>query len=135
DILEAMMKVHQYIIMSAPTPSQYAALEAIRHGEEESQLMIADFNERRLLTVQKLAEMALECPEPRGAFYAFPSIKSTGLDDVEFAQRLLQEEGVAVIPGSAFGEYGAGHVRICYASPRPLLEQGLERMAGFVQRL
>jgi len=134
DILEAMMKVHQYIIMSAPTPGQYAALEAIRHGEHESQRMIADFDTRRRLTVQRLAEMGLPCPEPHGAFYAFPSVKGTGLDDLEFCQRLLQEEEVAVIPGSSFGECGAGHVRICYAAPRQDLEEGLRRMARFVKR-
>ncbi len=135
DILEAMMKVHQYIIMSAPTPSQYAALEAIRNGEAESQRMIADFDSRRQLVMRRLEQMGLPCPEPRGAFYAFPSVKATGLDDLEFAQRLLQEEEVAVIPGSSFGENGAGHVRICYAAPLHNLEEGLLRMARFVRSL
>ncbi|MBI1885838.1 MAG: aminotransferase class I/II-fold pyridoxal phosphate-dependent enzyme [Chloroflexi bacterium] len=142
DLLEAMMKVHQYIIMSAPTPSQYAALEAIRSGEAESQRMVADFDRRRQFVVPALRDMGLACSEPRGAFYAFPSIRlpagrhgSTGLDDVEFAERLLEEEKVAVIPGSAFGECGHGHVRICYATPQALLEEALARMRRFVRTL
>lgn len=134
DILEEMMKVHQYIIMSAPTPSQYAALEAIRGGEEEALAFVAEFDARRRLIVSGLREMGLAIFEPQGAFYAFPSIRSTGLDDLQFAERLLMEEKVAVIPGSAFGECGRGHVRMCYASPRPLLEEALERIARFVQR-
>jgi len=135
DLLEAMMKVHQYIIMSAPTPSQYAALEALRHGEEETQRMVAEFDARRRLIVQGLNDMGLTCFEPKGAFYAFPSVRSTGLDDVQFAERLLLEEKVVVIPGSAFGEGGRGHIRICYAAPIPLLEEALERMRRFVRTL
>ncbi|HXG42773.1 MAG TPA: aminotransferase class I/II-fold pyridoxal phosphate-dependent enzyme [Dehalococcoidia bacterium] len=134
-ILEAMMKVHQYVIMSAPTPSQYAALAALTEGEEESRRMVADFDRRRHLVMEALERMGLPCPPPRGAFYAFPSVRPTGLDDVEFAHRLLQEEKVAVIPGSAFGERGRGHVRICYAAPRPHLEEALERMARFIAGL
>ncbi|HET8943174.1 MAG TPA: aminotransferase class I/II-fold pyridoxal phosphate-dependent enzyme [Dehalococcoidia bacterium] len=135
DILEAMMKIHQYVIMSAPTPSQYAALEALRHGEEYTQQFVAEFDTRRRLIVAGLREMGLTTFEPRGAFYAFPSIRSTGMTDMEFAEALLNEEKVAVIPGSAFGEGGRGHVRMCYASPRPLLEEALERIARFVQRV
>ena len=134
-ILEAMMKVHQYVIMSAPTPSQYAALAALTEGEEESRRMIEDFDRRRHLVMAALQGMGLPCPPPQGAFYAFPSVRSTGLDDVEFAHRLLQEEKVAVIPGSAFGERGRGHVRICYAAPLPHLEEALQRMARFLARL
>jgi aminotransferase len=134
-ILEAMMKVHQYVIMSAPTPSQYAALAALTEGEEDSRRMVEDFDRRRHLVMDALASMGLPCPPPRGAFYAFPSVRATGLDDVEFAHRLLQEEKVAVIPGSAFGERGRGHVRICYAAPRHHLEEALERMARFLHRL
>ncbi len=134
-ILEAMMKVHQYVIMSAPTPSQYAALAALEEGEEESRRMVEDFDRRRKLVVDALASMGLPCPPPRGAFYAFPSVRATGLDDVEFAHRLLQEEKVAVIPGSAFGDRGRGHVRICYAAPRHHLEEALERMARFLGKL
>jgi aminotransferase len=135
DMLEAMMKIHQYIIMSAPTPSQYAALEAIRTGEEETQRMVAEFDSRRRLIVDALNEIGLTCFDPHGAFYAFPSVRSTGLDDVEFAERLLLEERVVVIPGSTFGDCGRGHVRACYAAPKPLLEEALERMSRFVSRL
>ena len=134
DILEAMMKIHQYIIMSAPTPSQFAALEAIHNGEEEAQRFIAEFDARRRLIVKGLNDMGLTCFEPHGAFYAFPSVRSTGLDDHQFAERLLQEEKVAVIPGSTFGDCGRSHVRICYAAPMPLLEEALARMRSFVQR-
>ncbi|MDP2674528.1 MAG: aminotransferase class I/II-fold pyridoxal phosphate-dependent enzyme [Dehalococcoidia bacterium] len=135
ELLEAMMKIHQYIIMSAPTPSQYAALEAIRNGEEEAQRMIAEFDSRRRLIVAALNEMGLTCFDPGGAFYAFPSVRSTGLDDIEFAERLLVEEKVAVIPGSSFGDCGRGHVRACYAAPKPVLEDALERIRRFVGSL
>jgi len=96
---------------------------------------VEDFDRRRKLVVDALASMGLPCPPPRGAFYAFPSVRATGLDDVEFAHRLLQEEKVAVIPGSAFGDRGRGHVRICYAAPRHHLEEALERMARFLGKL
>ncbi len=135
DLLEAMMKVHQYIIMSAPTPSQFAALEAIRNGEEDAQRFIAEFDARRRLIVPGLSSIGLTTFEPQGAFYAFPSVRSTGLDDVQFAERLLQEAKVAVIPGSAFGECGRGHVRVCYAAPQPVLEEALERIERFVRGL
>jgi aminotransferase len=135
DLLEAMMTVHQYIIMSAPTPSQHAALEALRNGEEESQRMVAEFDSRRRLIVTGLNDLGLTCFDPHGAFYAFPSVRSTGLDDVEFAERLLLKEKVAVIPGSAFGDCGRGHVRCCYAAPRPAIEEALERMRRFVDKL
>ena len=134
DILEAMMKIHQYVIMSAPTPSQYAALEAITTGEEDVRRFVAEFDRRRRLMVKGLNEMGLTTCEPKGAFYVFPSIRSTGLEDIEFAERLLDEEKVAVIPGSAFGECGRGHVRMCYASPMNLLEEALERIGRFVRR-
>ena len=135
DLLEAMMKIHQFVIMSAPTPSQHAALEAIRHGEEDAQRMIADFDARRRLIVAGLNDMGLTCFDPHGAFYAFPSVRSTGLDDVEFAERLLLEEKVAVIPGSSFGDCGRGHVRCCYAAPRDAIEEALERIRRFVRGL
>jgi aminotransferase len=135
ELLEGMMRIHQYIIMSAPTPSQYAALEAIQNGEEEVQRMIAEFDSRRRLIVAALNEMGLTCFNPLGAFYAFPSVRSTGLDDIEFAERLLLEEKVAVIPGSSFGDCGRGHVRACYAAPKPVLEDALERIRRFVGRL
>ncbi|MEO8457760.1 MAG: aminotransferase class I/II-fold pyridoxal phosphate-dependent enzyme [Chloroflexota bacterium] len=134
DILEAMMKIHQYVIMSAPTPSQYAALEAIRNGEEDVRRFIAEFDRRRRLMVSGLRDIGLALHEPKGAFYVFPSIRSTGMEDFEFAERLLDEEKVAVIPGSAFGECGRGHVRMCYAAPYNLLEEALERIGRFVSR-
>ena len=133
-ITDAMMRVHQYVMMSAPTAAQYAALEALENGEEDVQGMLSEYARRRALVVKACADMALDLVEPRGAFYAFPSIRSTGLDDEEFAGRLLLEEKVAVIPGSAFGPGGAGHVRICYAQDYSLLEEALSRMARFVQR-
>ena len=135
DMLEAMMKIHQYIIMSAPTPSQFAALEAIRNGEEDAQRFLAEFDARRRLIVSGLNQIGLTTCEPRGAFYAFPSIRSTGLSDIEFAERLLEEVKVAVVPGSAFGDCGRGHVRVCYAAPRPALEEALERIRRFVERV
>ncbi|MDP2948417.1 MAG: aminotransferase class I/II-fold pyridoxal phosphate-dependent enzyme [Chloroflexota bacterium] len=134
DILEAMMKVHQYIIMSAPTPSQYAALEALRNGEDEVQTMVAEYDRRRRLIVDGFNRLGLTCFEPRGAFYAFPSVRSTGLSDHDFAERLLLEEKVAVVPGSAFGQCGVGHVRACYAAPYEQIEEALERIGRFVGR-
>jgi aminotransferase len=131
-ITDAMMRVHQYIMMSAPTAAQYAAVEALQTGEEDVQGMLGEYARRRELVVRACRDMGLEMVEPRGAFYAFPSIESTGLDDEEFAGRLLLEEKVAVVPGQAFGQGGAGHVRICYAQKYPLLEEALHRMARFV---
>ena len=131
-ITDAMMRVHQYIMMSAPTAAQYAALEALRNGEEDVQGMLGEYNRRRQLVIKACRDMGLELNEPHGAFYAFPSIKSTGLDDEEFAGRLLLEEKVAVVPGQAFGPGGAGHVRICYAQKYELLEEAMHRMARFV---
>jgi aminotransferase len=131
-LTDAMMRVHQYIMMSAPTGAQYAALEALQHGEEALQGMLGEYARRRELVVKACRDMGLEMVEPRGAFYAFPSIRSTGLDDEEFAGRLLLEEKVAVVPGQAFGEGGAGHVRICYAQKYHLLEEAMHRMARFV---
>ena len=116
DVLEAMMKVHQYVMMSAPTMSQYAALEALASGEEDVRGMVAEYDRRRRLIVDGFNSIGLSCFEPRGAFYAFPAIAVTGLSDEEFAEKLLHEERVAVVPCSAFGEQGRGHVRACYAT-------------------
>jgi aminotransferase len=134
ELTEAMMKVHQYVMMSAPTPAQFAALEAINHGEEDVRGMVAEYDRRRKFVVNALNGMGLPCAEPHGAFYAFPHIGSTGMNDETFAERMLMEERVAVIPGSAFGEAGAGHVRICYAQSYELLEQAMDRMRNFVSR-
>jgi aminotransferase len=133
-ILAAMRKVHQYTIMSAPTTAQYAALEALRHGEGAVQEMRARYDRRRRLIVDGLNSMGLTCFEPRGAFYAFPSIAITGMNDEEFSERLLMEEKVACVPGSAFGSCGAGHVRCSYATAYDQIEQALERMARFARR-
>lgn len=133
-LLEAMMKIHQYVMMSAPTAAQYAALEALRNGEEDVRGMLQEYGRRRELVVQACADMSLPLVEPHGAFYAFPNIESTGLADDDFAERLLMEEKVAVVPGSAFGPGGRGHIRICYAQSYDLLEEALGRMARFVQR-
>ena len=134
NLTDAMMKVHQYVMMSAPTAAQYAAIEALDHGEEEAQGMFAEYARRRELVIHRLREMHLDLVEPKGAFYAFPSITSTGLSDEQFAERLLLEEKVAVVPGSAFGEGGRGHVRICYAQTYHLLDEALQRIGRFVDR-
>jgi aminotransferase len=133
-LTEAMMKIHQYVMMSAPTAAQYAALEALENGEEDVQGMLDEYGRRRRLVVRYCRDMGLELVEPRGAFYAFPSVRSTGLADDDFAERLLIEEKVAVVPGSAFGECGRGHIRICYAQKYDLLEEAMQRMARFVKR-
>jgi aminotransferase len=134
ELTEAMMKVHQYVMMSAPTPAQFAAIQALNHGEEDVRGMVGEYGRRRELVVNALNGMGLTCGEPHGAFYAFPHIGSTGMNDETFAERLLMEERVAVIPGSAFGEAGAGHIRLCYAQRYELLEEAMERMRRFVAR-
>ncbi|HEX6512787.1 MAG TPA: aminotransferase class I/II-fold pyridoxal phosphate-dependent enzyme [Chloroflexota bacterium] len=134
EIIEAMMKIHQYIIMSAPTAAQYAGIEALDHGEADVQDMVAEYDRRRRLLVSGLNDMGLTCPEPRGAFYAFPSIAVTGMSSDEFSLKLLEEEEVAVIAGTAFGELGEGHVRMCYATAYEQIEEALRRMRRFVER-
>jgi aminotransferase len=134
EILAAMRKVHQYTIMSAPTTAQFGALEALQHGEEAVLEMRARYDRRRRLIVDGLNSIGLACFDPRGAFYAFPSIAITGMSDAEFSERLLMEERVACVPGSAFGASGAGHVRCSYATAYDQIEQALERMARFARR-
>jgi len=134
DIAGAIYKVHQYAIMCAPTPSQYAALEALRHGEPDVQAMRAQYDRRRRVLVDGLNDIGLTCFEPRGAFYAFPSIAASGLPCEEFSERLLFEEKVAVVPGTAFGSCGDGHVRCCYATSLEQIEEALERMRRFARR-
>ena len=136
EILGAMRKIHQYLIMSAPTTGQAAALEALINPEVEEyvQAMVASYDQRRRLIVDGLNQIGLHCFEPRGAFYAFPSIANTGMNEHEFAEKLLLEERVAVIPGSAFGQGGEGHVRCAYARSLDDIEQALERMYRFMQR-
>jgi aminotransferase len=132
-ILAALAKIHQYTIMSAPTPSQAAALQALRNGAAHVKTMVAEYDRRRQLIVSGLNELSLPTFEPLGAFYAFPSIDATGMDDETFAERLLEEEAVAVVPGNAFGAEG-NFVRCCYATSYEKLEQALERIYRFMQR-
>jgi aminotransferase len=133
-LAEAVMKVHQYVMMSAPTAAQYAGIAAIDHGEPFVEEMVAEYDRRRRLIVDGFRAIGLDTFEPRGAFYAFPSIQATGLDSTTFSERLLEEERVAVVPGSAFGPGGEGHVRACYASSYEQIERALERIGRFVQR-
>jgi len=133
-ILEAMLKIHQYTIMCAGTAPQEAALEALRNGEEEVQLMHDDYARRRRMFVDGLNSIGLPCCEPGGAFYAFPNISSKGMTDEEFAEKLLFEEQVAVVPGSAFGAAGAGYVRCAYCTAYDQLEEALARMERFLKK-
>jgi aminotransferase len=132
-ILEAMLKVHQYAIMCAGTAAQEAALEALRHGEEDVQMMHFDYDRRRRMFVAGLNRIGLPCCEPRGAFYAFPSIKHTGMTDEDFAEKLLFEEQVAVVPGSSFGAAGKGYIRCTYCTAYDKLEEALVRMERFLK--
>ncbi len=134
EILEGLLKVHQYGIMSAPTTAQDAALAALTGADEDVETMRAEYDRRRRLVVDGLNAIGLVTFEPRGAFYAFPRITSTGLDDEAFVERLLEEEHVAAVPGSAFGPSGTGHVRMCYATSYAKLEEALERIGRFVRR-
>jgi aminotransferase len=134
DIIAIMTKIHQYTIMSAPTMGQVAAIEALKSGETSTAEMVEEYNQRRLVIFRGLYDIGLSCFEPRGAFYAFPSIKSTGMTSEEFAERLLIEEKVAVVPGSAFGQCGEGYVRCCYATSLAEIEEALTRMKRFVDK-
>jgi len=129
-----MTKVHQYTMLCAPTMGQMAALEALRSGEDDVKTMVDDYNQRRRLMVQGLNNIGLACFEPKGAFYAFPSIRATGMTSEDFAGMLLSEERVAAVPGSAFGQCGEGYIRCCYATSVPDIEEALHRMDNFVQR-
>jgi aminotransferase len=134
ELMGAMRKIHQYTIMSAPTMSQTAGLEAILHGERYVKEMVHEYDRRRKLLVHGLNSLGLDCFEPQGAFYAFPSVAKSGLDDKQFSEALLREEQVAVVPGSAFGPSGAGFVRMCYATAYEKIEQALMRMERFMRR-
>ena len=134
EIIAAMTKIHQYTIMSAPTMGQVAALEALKSGEDSAIEMVEDYNRRRLVMVKGLNNIGLPCFEPKGAFYAFPSIKNTGMTSEEFAEKLLVEEKVAVVPGNAFGQCGEGYVRCCYATSLAEIEEALSRMKRFVRK-
>jgi aminotransferase len=132
EIIAAMTKIHQYTMLCAPIMGQKAALEALKGGDADIDDMVEDYNRRRLVMVEGLNSIGLNCFEPKGAFYAFPSIESTGLSSEEFAEKLLIEEKVAVVPGEAFGECGQGYVRCCYATQLSDIEEALSRMKRFV---
>jgi aminotransferase len=134
ELMQAFSRVHQYAVMSAPTISQFAALEALKNGEQYVVEMHDEYDRRRRLVVSALNEMGLDCFEPKGAFYAFPSVAKTDLNGDDFAERLLLEEKVAVIPGSAFGAGGENHVRIAYCKGYEQLETALDRIRKFVGR-
>ena len=134
EIIAAMTKIHQYTMMCAPTMAQVAAIEALRSGDESATEMVEDYNRRRLFMVKGLRDIGLPCFEPKGAFYAFPSIRITGMTSEDFAEALLTEEKVAAVPGSAFGECGEGHIRCCYATSMADIEEALTRMKRFVSK-
>lgn len=135
EVLTAMMKIHSYTALCAPINAQKAALEALRHAETAVEDMISQYNQRRRLIVDGLNGIGLNCHLPSGAFYAFPSIKATGLSSEEFAERLLYEEHVAVVPGTAFGEGGEGHIRCSYATSIEKIEIALNRIGQFVEKV
>ena len=134
-IIEQMLKIHQYAIMCAPTNSQYAAVEALRHGDEDVAMMREQYNQRRRFLVHEFERMNLQFFEPFGAFYIFPSIKEFGMSSEEFATRFLREEKVAVVPGTAFGDSGEGFLRISYAYSLENLKIALGRLEKFINRL
>ncbi len=134
-ILKQMLKIHQFAIMCAPTTSQYAAVSALRNGDKDVEMMRESYNQRRRYLMHAYKEMGLDCFEPFGAFYTFPSIKRFGITSDEFATRLLKEEKVAVVPGTAFGDCGEGFLRISYAYSLESLKKALGRIGRFVKRL
>ena len=134
DIIQGLVRVHQYTIMSAPTTAQDAALEALKTGNPYVEEMVAEYDRRRRLLVAGLNRLGLSTFEPRGAFYAFPNIKASGMDDETFAEKLLMEQGVAVVPGNAFGPGGDGFVRACYATEYSKIEEALHRMEKFMNK-
>ncbi len=135
DLIAAMLKIHQYTVMCAPSMGQVAALEGLRNGLGEKDRMVEAYNQRRRLMVEGFREIGLECHEPRGAFYVFPSIQSTGLSSDEFAQRLLTEAKVAAVPGNVFGLGGEGYLRCSYATSVSQLTEALDRIGHFVEKV
>lgn len=134
-LAQEILKVHQYSVTCAATMGQYAAIEALKNGDEDIARMRDEYNKRRIFLLESLRDMGLECFEPRGAFYVFPSIKNTGLSSEEFAERLLREAKVAVVPGTAFGENGRGFVRMAYATSMENLEEAVRRIRTFIARV
>ena len=135
NIIEQMVKIHQFAIMCAPTTSQYAAVEALKNGDDDVKEMREAYNQRRRYLMHAFREMGLECFEPYGAFYVFPCIKEFGMTSEEFATRFLEEEKVAVVPGTAFGDCGEGFLRISYAYSLEDLKVSIGRLGDFVARL
>ncbi|XEC93455.1 aminotransferase class I/II-fold pyridoxal phosphate-dependent enzyme [Paenibacillus tarimensis] len=135
ELIAAMLKIHQYTVMCAPIMGQVAALEALRNGLEEKDRMVESYNQRRRLVVKGFRDIGLECHEPQGAFYAFPSIQSTGLKSELFAERLLKEAKVAAVPGNVFGKGGEGYLRCSYATSVSQLTEALDRIGKFVQKI
>ena len=134
EIVGAMTKIHQYTMLCASIMGQMAAIEALKAGDSEVEAMVREYDRRRKVIVKGFRDIGLSCFEPKGAFYAFPSIKITGMTSEEFAEKLLMEEKVAVVPGSAFGQCGEGYIRCCYAASLPEIEEALKRMGRFVER-
>jgi len=134
ELIAAMLKIHQYTVMCAPAMAQVAALEALRNGMEEKDRMMESYNQRRRLVVKGFRDIGLDCHEPEGAFYAFPSIVSTGMTSDEFAQRLIVEAKVAVVPGHVFGKGGEGYIRCSYASSVSQLTEAIDRMGNFLKK-
>jgi aminotransferase len=134
-VMAMITKIHQFAIMCAPTTSQYAAVEALRHCDEEVEKMLEEYDMRRKIMVSGFNKLGLECREPKGAFYAFPCIKSTGLSSEEFCERLLREKHVAVVPGTAFGDSGEGFVRASYCYSTAHIKEALRRIGEFLEQL
>ncbi len=132
EILSQMTKIHQFAIMSAPTTSQYSAIEALKNGDSDVAYMVEDYDKRRRYVVDRFNAMGLSCFEPQGAFYCFPDIRASGLQSEEFCERLLVAEKVAVIPGTAFGDSGQGYARCCYATSMASLEEAMNRIERFL---
>ena len=135
DFIGAMTKIHQYTMLCAPITAQIAAIEAIKQGTASRNKMVDEYDRRRRLMVDGLRNIGLDCFEPRGAFYVFPSIRNTGLTSLQFAEQLLQAEKVALVPGDAFGACGEGFVRCSYASSSKNLSEALDRIGRFVKPL
>lgn len=132
--IEAMTRIHQYTMLCTPIMAQIAAIEALKSGEDDIEMMVKEYDKRHRVMVKGLSDIGLPCFEPKGAFYTFPSIEITGMTSEEFSEKLLMEEKVAVIPGSAFGQCGEGFVRCSYATPLANIEEALSRMARFVNK-
>lgn len=135
DVIESMMKIHQYTMLCAPMMAQMAAIEAVKSGGADSDEMVEEYNRRRRLITSGLSSIGLDCITPGGAFYAFPSIKRTGLSSEEFTERLLMEEKVAIVPGTAFGECGEGYVRCSYATGIDKIQTALDRIGRFAEKI